>query len=343
MDLNIRKREILAAIIKTYMETGEPVGSKMLCNILGNRLSPATLRNEMSELCELGFLEQPHTSAGRAPTNEGYRFYITKLMPAAAPDRSTKQRIDSLLEKLPSDTGRLIPAVGEALSDFTGLPAMSATVANRFATIYVSRLIPISRRRFLLVLMTSDGNHGTNACRTIWDLSEDEIKLFERVVNEKVIGYSLAEFTPALLQGLITAAGSSGLVLAPVFTGLFDLAEQLTEPKLSVNGAANLYGFTELHENARQLVELISRRNALVSLLGQSSAPVSVVFGEDSGIEALKSSGLVIAGYKIGGNHIGRIGVIGPTRMNYSYLVPSIEYFAEGISKKLSAACELEE
>lgn len=335
MDLNARKREILAAVIKTYMETGEPVGSKVLSHILGNRLSSATLRNEMSELCDLGFLEQPHTSAGRAPTKEGYRFYIKKLMPAISPDRETTRQLDARILNLPEEPDLLLSAASAELSDFTGLPALSAVLENKQAALTQAGLIPTDPTSFLLTAMTSDGIHGSRICKTIWPLSEEQTALFRKIVQDQLFGCPVSELSPTVLQGLIASASDDGLVLAPLFITLFELAEHLTNAAFSVHGAENLYDFSELYMSARQILSLISHRDSLIALLGSAAAPVSVVFGEDCGIDALKPSGMVIASYHIGNSKIGRIGVIGPTRMNYSYLVPSIEYFAKGVEEKL--------
>ena len=342
MELNARKREILAAIIKTYMETGEPVGSKLLCGILGNRLSSATLRNEMSDLCALGYLEQPHTSAGRAPTKEGYRFYLKNLMPATPPDRKTVQQIDRLLDKIPTEPEHVLSAAADRLSDFTGLPAVAALLPSEEAKILTARILPTGREgRFLVVVMTSDGQHGVRMVETIWPPGAAEVERLNRILADSLIGRPVGVLTPLMQQHIIAADGN-GLLFAPLLSAVFELALDLVRARCGGGGAARVYDYPELCSRARGLLELLSDSDRMTDLLAGSTAPVSVLFGEESGVDALRPAVLVIAGFRLGNARIGRMGVVGPTRMNYSYLVPSIEYFAKGLGTRLSSAWKTE-
>lgn len=343
MELSRRKQEILGAVIKTYIETGEPVGSKMLATLLDTNLSSATLRNEMSDLCEMGYLKQPHTSAGRTPTGAGIRFYLSRLMPALPPDAQMRRSMDRVIAKLPSDTEALIPAAAQALSDLTGLPTVSAVVAHPNAVILAASAARIGGNALLVSVLTSGGMSGSRICKTIWPLTDEQIIRFNRIAEEIVKGKPLDAFTAAVRQTISIAAGADGLLLSPVLNCLFELATDLTRARLSVKGAANLYGYSEIMNDIAGLLELTSKQDALIGLLGKTGAPVSVILGEDSGIPALRSSSIVLAGYPICGSRIGRIGVIGPIRLNYPRLIPGIEYFSAGLAKKLSAVFESEE
>lgn len=340
MELSPRKKQILAAIVKTYIETGEPVGSKALAQVLDLGLSPATLRNEMSELSELGFLEQPHTSAGRIPTSEGYRLYIQQLMKPAQPDEQTKAVIDDALEHTVSDPERMVGTAGQVLADLTGLPALSATVADQSASIKRVEIIPMGRRSALLVLITSDGVARSRLCRTQTPLSPPALERFARLIAGEIEGVELSGFHPALLQSLAADAGEYGFALMPLLTALFHMVEEVCESKLSLKGESNLFGFSELEKEARQLIDLIARRDAILSILAGIHGPVEVVFGGDTPIAALRPSSLVVARYRLGGKELGRIGVIGPTRMAYEQLIPSIEYFAAKLGSLLTQAME---
>ena len=215
MELSPRKKQILAAIVKTYIETGEPVGSKALSQVLDLGLSPATLRNEMSDLCELGYLEQPHTSAGRIPTSAGYRLYIKQLMTPAQPDEETKAAIDDALESTVSDPERMVGTAGQVLADLTGLPALSATVANETAAVKRVEVIPMGRRSVLLVLITSDGAARSRLCRTDYPLSPGLLERFARLAAAEIEGAELSAFQPALLQTLVAGAGEYGFACWP--------------------------------------------------------------------------------------------------------------------------------
>ncbi len=342
MELSPRKQEILAAIIKTYLETGEPVGSKVLCGILGNRLSSATLRNEMSELCELGYLEQPHTSAGRTPTRDGYRFYLSRLMPVTVPSAGTKKQLDQLLAALPREPEQVLPAAAAALSGFTGLPALIATLPNQTATFSLIRLAPMGNCRLLLVAMTSNGISKSRLCRTIWEPAPAQLNRLQSLLSVALRDVPLGAVTPALLQGLLRQAQEDALLFMPVLDALSHLVESLAEPQLLVHGAAKLHGFPLQEPLPWRVVELLEQKQPLLRLLSRIDAPVSVSFGSDSELEALQSLGLVVAGFNFSGAPVGRVGVLGPIRMNYPYLIPCMEYFAAGVGKALTTAYEME-
>lgn len=342
MELSLRKQQILAAVIKTYIETGEPVGSKNLAALLGTTLSSATLRNEMSDLCEMGYLKQPHTSAGRTPTSNGIRFYLTKLMPARPLDMDLRRQFDRIIDRLPDDPESLIPAAAQGLSELTGLPTLSAIVAHQNAQVLAASAARIRGNSLLVSVLTSGGLSGSRICRTLLPLSDEQILQFNRTVEAYIKGKPLDAFTAAERQTISIAAGADGLLLSPVLNCMFELANDLTKARLSVKGASKLYGFSERTDNIAGLLELTAKPDPLINLLGKTAAPVSVILGEDSGIPALRSSGIVLAGYPIGGNRIGRIGVIGPIRLNYPRLIPGIEYYSAGLAKKLSAVFESE-
>lgn len=343
MELSRRKREILGAIINTYIETGEPVGSKMLATLLNTGLSSATLRNEMSELCEMGYLKQPHTSAGRTPTGDGIRFYLSKLMPALPPTPQMQRSMDRTVEQLPCNTELLIPAAAQALSELTGLPTVSAVVAHPNAQILAASVARIGSNTLLLSVLTSGGISGSRICKTVWPLTDEQIFRFNRIVEEEIKGKPLDAFTAVSMQTISIAAGADGLLLSPVLGCLFELATELTRARLSVRGAENLYGYSEFMQDIAELLRLSGKQDALIGLLGKTDTPVSVILGEDSGIPALRASSIVLAGYPICGSRIGRIGVIGPIRLNYPQLIPGIEYFSAALAKKLSAVFESEE
>lgn len=340
MELTPRKREILAAIIKTYIESGEPVGSKVLCQVLDMGVSSATIRSEMNELEKMGYLEQPHTSAGRAPTNAGYRLYISQLMKQVEPDAKMRSAIDSVLEGVARDPERVIGLAGQALSDLTGLPALSATITNEKAAVRRIELIPMGRRAVLLVVIASDGTARSRLCRTETALSVDTLERFGNLAVARLEGLELSAFHPALLQTLVAESGEYGFALLPLFTALFEAVEDIYEAKLSLKGESGLFGFMEPHNQARKVLELITRRDALLSILEDVNGPVAVVFGDDTHITALHPSNMVVARFRVGQNELGRIGVIGPTRMAYEHVIPNIEYFAARLSTLLSKALE---
>ncbi len=337
MELNARKQAILSAIVRTYIETGEPIGSKALCGILDLGLSSATLRNEMSELGELGYLDQPHTSAGRIPTSKGYRLYVDEIMRHETISPEMRKAIDAMFQHITGDPEQIPAAAGEILAELTGLPALSATVVSEGASLARAEIMPMGRRSALLVLVTSDGAARSRLCRTAADLSAETISRFDRIVASELIGTELSSLTPVLLQNLAVRSGAS-LGLLSLLTSLFEMVREVRQAELNFRGESNLFSFYKQDAQARRLIELIARRDAILSILSELPGPVNVVFGDDTQYDALKPSSLVVANYQTGQKTLGRIGVIGPTRMSYNNLIPGVAYFAKKLSELMSEA-----
>lgn len=335
MELTPRKKIILSEIVKAHIANGEPISSKLLCNITNLGLSSATLRNEMSDLCEMGYLEQPHTSAGRIPTAAGYRLYVTGLLGNQNISDTMKESIDSVIQKASKDPENITSLAGQALSDLTGLPAVSLTIPEEDAYVKRVELLPMGRRTALLVLITSDGIARSRICRTGEELSKTAIMIFDRIIATKIIGKNLSEFTGVFLQNVAVKTGEYGLVLMPLLSVLFEMIETVCHLELDLKGEGNIYAHYSKESDARKVMEFISRRDAILSILSEIPDPVSVVFGNECGIEALKPSSMVVAKFGGDGNRVGKIGVVGPTRMDYEELIPSISYFAKRLGKVL--------
>ena len=207
MELNPRKRAILEAIINSYVEKGEPVGSKALCDMLDFSLSSATLRNEMSDLCALGYLEQPHTSAGRIPTTQGYKLYIDDLMNRDAVSGETKLIIDSLLEGLSGDVQDITHQAGQILSDLMGLPALTLTQSDSANTVKRIETVPMGPRSVLLVLMTSNGLVKSRMLRGDLPPTADFFERFGEVCRLYIIGKPLSQLNRSYSQQIIARSG----------------------------------------------------------------------------------------------------------------------------------------
>ncbi len=314
MELSARKQAILEAIINSYIETGEPIGSKALCAVLGTSLSSATLRNEMSELCELGYLKQPHTSAGRIPTNKAYRLYIKTMLKPREPSQKIRAAIDDMLFEAAKDPVHISSLAAQFLANFTGMPTLLATVGCEGSYVRRVEVLPMGRRTVLVLLVSSDGVAKSRFCRISEDITPAMVSRFDRIVSAMVIGHPLLEFSSALLQNLTVPAGEFALSLMPLFSALFDMADEIANANISFGGDA---------------YSLADKQNALMPFITDISGKVDVVFGDSTGIDELKPSNVVVARYSMGNSEIGRIGVIGPTRMAYQQMLPSIQYFAD--------------
>lgn len=344
MELSERKRIILAALIKSYIKTGEPVGSKYLLELTGLRVSPATLRNEMSELCELGLLSQPHTSAGRQPTSDGYTFYFEKLMNRREVPEDLKTIIDKMLSDAAKDPENLASVAGQLLSDLTGLPALMATVTREETYVRRVEVLPMGRRTVLLLLITSDGLAKSRICRSAFDIAPNVLLYFDKLAATEIIGTELVRFTPAFLQSLVAKSSDLSLFLMPLLSSIFEMVEELQSKSINVRGESNLMKCCANENDARALLELLTRQETLFPLLANTHEDIEIIFGDTTEISDLKPSSIVVAKYRLGNEDIGRIGVIGPARMAYEQLIPSVEYFAARLGKVMTQAInDLEE
>ncbi len=338
MQLSERKRAILSAIVKTHILTGEPVGSKVLSQVFNFGLSPATLRNEMSDLCELGFLEQPHTSAGRVPSHLAYRLYAEDLINLGKVPSDIKNSIDSMFAYLPSDPEYIPREAARMLSQLTGLTSISATVVDGSSTVARVNLMPLGRRTVMLMLVTSDGAAKNRICRSNKQLDAATLCLFNDLINNKVIGARLGTLTPAFMQTLISSAGVEAFSVISLVTSLFGMINDIQHSKVFLGGESNLFKNLKSEVEAGRLLEYISRSDAVGELLSKAKGNISLLFGKDTDVSDLGSTCIIVAKYRAGNATPGRIGVIGPARMAYENVIPSIEYFAYKLGNAMTEA-----
>ncbi len=332
MELSPRKRAILSEIIRSYISTGEPVGSKYLSGRLDFNVSSATLRNDMSELSELGLLEQPHTSAGRIPTNRGYRVFVNDLMERRPVSNEIKTSIDAMLSKAAGDPEHLMSVAGILLSDLTGLPAIISSAANDEAYIRRAELIPMGRRMVMIVLIASDGTAKSRVCRISADLTPQMLSRFDRVLSANAVGSQISEFTATMLRKMIADAGDFAVAVTPVVGAVFEMTEEMHTKRLSVKGESNILSCYRSREEAQSMLDAISQSSRLLEVIENMNMPIGVIFGDSTGIDELKPSNMIIAKY---GSSVsgGRIGVLGPTRMAYEQVIPGLGYLAARLSE----------
>lgn len=338
MELSERKKAILAAIVKAYITSGEPIGSKILCEMLDNSPSSATLRNEMSELVKLGYLEQPHTSAGRMPTPKGYRFYIESAMQKNEISAEHKQLIDSFVNSSSADPEHLPEKASQILSEITGLPTICANISEGGPELRRVDVLPMGLHSGMIIAITSDGRSRSRLCHISGGFTTGLISKFDRLVDEKLIKKSIDELTPALMQNIFIEAGSDALSIMPLLSSLFEMITDLKNSGVSLAGQSNLFSLCPTKDDADKIISIINRRDSLLSLLNQNAGPLEIVFGNQTGFSALEPSSIILAKYGIGKNNLGCIGVIGPTRMSYEHIIPSIEYTASRLNNLLSVA-----
>ncbi|MBD5138186.1 MAG: heat-inducible transcription repressor HrcA [Ruminococcus sp.] len=329
-----RKRRILAAVVDAYILTGEPVGSKAVAALPDIRVSPATIRNDMAMLEQLGYLEQPHTSAGRIPTYSGYRLYIDELMNAKTLSDEEKTLLDSCLDVDVPTADALIESASKALAELTHCATVVKNVAPKFSVITKVELIPTGRRMYVLLMVTSSGNIKNKVCRLEFDLTNEQIEFFSRYMAENLQGVSIEDLDGDTIDRLVSAMGAYMVTLAPLLQGVCELAEGFKDNEVKLQGEKNLLARQDI--NSDQIVEFFENRNKVVkNMLDDSFGDLQVLFGEDGGF-IIENSSMIVSKIKKDGKTAGSLGVIGPMRLDYAKIIPYLEYLTDRITDIIS-------
>lgn len=332
--LDERKRKILAAIVDMYIVTGEPVGSKAIASLPDIRVSPATIRNDMAMLEQLGYLEQPHTSAGRVPTYSGYRLYIDELMNAKTLSDEEKQILDSSLDVDVPTADALIESASKALAELTHCAAVVKNVSPKFSVITKVEVIPTGKRMYVLLMITSSGNIRNKVCRLEFDLTNEQMEFFSRYMAENLQGVSIDELSEEIIEKLVAAMGTYMVTLAPLLKGVCELAEGFKDNEIRLEGEKNLLARRDI--NSDQIVRFFENKNEVVkNMLDDSFGDLQVVFGED-GSFVIENSSMIVSKIKKDGKTAGSLGIIGPMRLDYAKIIPYIEYLTGRITEIIS-------
>lgn len=327
----------MAAVVKAYIDTGEPIGSKILTDILDNAPSSATIRNEMNELCGMGLLCQPHTSAGRVPTSKGYRIYVDYLMPSRQVTDDAKSFIASQLVPVQNNPQDIPKAAARLISSLTGYASVFTCVAESDVKVKQIELMPVGRRTAVVLLVTSGGYTGNRLCRLDCDITPEFCERFAQTAASKIKRKPISQLNRAALQTLTASLGMDAFGLMPVMTQLFEMAAGANESYVGAEGVTALYNICG-QEEVRKFGALVERREPLLSILESSAKANNVIFGNDTGIEELKGKVLITSPYTADGRYCGRIGIIGPHRMNYDTVIPDVDYTASLLTEIMTRA-----
>lgn len=341
MELSERKQKILAAVVDLYVKSGEPVGSKALCAILNFPVSPATVRNEMSELAELGLLEQPHTSAGRVPSQKGYRVYIDRLMKKKPISGEEQRYIDSLLLPSAYDPEKLLDGVARALAGMTRFAAVSTSPGGGDAEIRAVQFVQTSRRTAMVIMMTSAGTMKTRVFHCDFDITPEILRVFFRVLNEKLAGLPVSAVTPAFIQTLAASLGELSMLMSSALMAVLEVAQDSMQADVCLDGEMNLLFHGDLEPGGvRRIMDFLSRPQELARLLMHPGSG-GVMIGEETRQPELRESSVIVSRYEVGGRDAGAIAIIGPTRMDYGKMISNIEYLSCSVGRMLTELMDL--
>ena len=334
--LTERKRKILAIIIERFIATGEPVGSKAICADMGNAVSSATIRNDMADLVEAGFLEQPHTSAGRIPSEAGYRYYVDNLMTSYELGLDEQERIKIWLQSFSGEPDKLLEKAGSILAELTNCVAVSSSPSDTEAFIKRIELVPLSNHTAMIVLLATSGILKSAVVRSDAEINVDIAEIFYNISQTYFTGRNVSDITVTFIQTLVASLGDRVFIMSPFLCAIADLCEAVKTTELHLKGQNNILNHSELSEDAFILMDFLHRGTPLENILNSQKKPLNVSIGSENAYRELKNSTTIFSKYSVGDRDSGSIGIIGPTRLDYARLIPSIKYLANVIGTMLT-------
>jgi heat-inducible transcriptional repressor len=336
--LDDRKLAVLRAIVEDYVSTNEPVGSKNLVDRHSLDVSPATIRNDMAVLEEQGFIVQPHTSAGRVPTDKGYRLFVDRLTGVKPFSSAERRAIETFLNGA-YDLDDVVMRTVRLLAQLTRQVAVVQYPSLTRSAVRHIELVPLSPQRLLLVLITDTGRVEQRSVELPGPVGDESITHLRAVLNASLDGHRLTDVTSALtdLPERINPADRS--VAAAVLSVIFETLVERHEERVVVAGAANLAP-ADFARGLHEVLEALEEQVVLMRLLGESGdqASVTVRIGAENQVEGLESTSLVAAGYGSGEQALARLGVLGPTRMDYPTAMGAVRAVARYVGQILAGA-----
>ena len=337
-ELSARKRDILRAIIDAHIEGGEPVGSKYLTQSSGFVLSSATIRNEMAELEEMGYLEQPHTSAGRIPSELGYRFYVDSLMQQYSLTQNEIDELNAQLARKNAELDSIITSAGKVLTKLTNYTSLAVKSTPAKCRIVSFSVVPLDLFSFVLVTVLEPNIAKTKVIRTTRPISLDVLSRLQNVLNANIAGKDIDAVTLPVMLEMESAMGAYGALISPIVKYVYNLATAGERGELRVEGVDRLLQFPEFSDpdRLRSVLGMFDRRDEIYDMVSKSKDDrINIYIGSENLFDAMRGSSLVFKKIKYNGQTVGAIGVIGPCRMDYSRVVSALDYLVSGISGAL--------
>ncbi len=337
--LDSRAAELLKLLVERYIQDGEPVGSRTLARMVGLGLSPATIRNVMADLDEMGFVASPHTSAGRVPTTRGYRYFVDSLL---APESLSDEERDQILEDLmPGErtVADLVQAASNLLSRMTRMAGVVTVPRRNLATLRRIEFLPLSGNRVLAILVVNQHEVQNRVLTTDRAHGADELARYANLLNEHFAGRDLVSLRNALAQDAGETQARINVMLHDAATMADRALRDGEKSDYVVAGGPNLMAFDELADvkRLRHLFDALDRKRDLLSLFDQclQADGLQIFIGDESGYRVLDECSVVTTPYYVNGEVAGVLGVIGPTRMSYSRIIPLVQETARALSAGL--------
>nr|WP_315025009.1 heat-inducible transcriptional repressor HrcA [uncultured Aminipila sp.] len=348
MDLNERKLRILQAIIGDFIRTGEPVGSRTLSKKYELGVSPATIRNEMSDLEDMGFLTHPHTSSGRVPSDKAYRLYVNDLMKKKELTFEEKQIITDKLHSDMSEFEKTIQHAAHLLSEITNLTSFAMTPKQDEDKLKYINFLPVDSSTVILMIVADSGKVSNTALKIKVPYTNESLELLSKSMTYNFRGKTISEaLTVDIIKSFETDIEAMGILAENIMPNFMRTLENMLNVNLYMDGLTNIFSIPEYNDldKAKMFLELLDKKEDFTKKLINRENGVIITIGNENADDLMQDCSLITATYHMDGKLVGKIGVIGPTRMKYDEVTSVIEYVTENLSNtfKLTGGNEEDE
>ena len=333
--VDTRAMKILAAIVDEYIRTGEPVGSKYLTDNAGIQFSSATVRSEMADLEDMGYLEQPHTSSGRVPTKLGYHFYIDSLMNGYKLSAMETIELNNILKGKIGELDSLMTGVSKLVSSLTNYTAVALKAENKEQTVDRFSYMILDAHSFLVVMRMADSSVVTKQIQTHVLVDDRMMKRLTQLLTKYLARVSAKDISFSVVMDIEREMGVGGAIVAPSVKAVYEAIGGGSDADLRFEGVNRLLEYPEFSDidKIRGMLEMMENKQEMIKILSEAdSDKVNVYIGGDEQEGLVDNSALIFKKLTVGGKVVGAIGVLGPSRMDYSKVISTMEYLSRQIS-----------
>ena len=333
MELTQRKRQILKVVVEDHIRTAEPVGSKTIAAEMTEKVSSATIRNELADLTELGYLEQPHTSAGRVPSPKGYWLYVNELMERQPLSEDETEQINESLQLRMGEMDRVMSQAGKALSSIVNYPTYMTTTRKRKLTARRFELLPVDGGSCIVVVMMGNNRVKSQLLQLQLQVEQEQLSNLVNLLSTHFVNISTDEMNQRLMSVADQIPPQLFLLLNQIIAYAVEVLEDADKREVVTAGASQLLKLPEFRDadKAHDLMSFLADSKESLPVL--DDGPMKILIGPENVDEALKDTSVIIASYDIGDDMRGLIGVVGPTRMDYATVAARLSGFAEGLTR----------
>ena len=336
MNLSERKLKILQAIISDFIKTAEPVGSRTLSKKFDLGISPATIRNEMADLEEMGYLTHPHTSAGRVPSEMAYRLYVNEMMGKSELSDEVKTAISNELYDNVMELEKTVQHAAKILSDITNLTSFAMTPSKERDTLKYINLLPVDETTVVLMIVSDSGKVSNTALRLNVPYTEENLELLSKTMTYNYRGKTISEVLASnIIESIKTDMEAMSGLAQNVMPNFMKTLEQMLDVNLYMDGLTNIFSIPEYNsdiDKAKTFLEMLGKKDDFTKTLVNRENGVMITIGHENTDDTMKDCSVITATYHVNGELAGKIGVIGPTRMQYGEITSVIEYLTDNIS-----------